>query len=74
MDQGLMDPMGRETTNAGRICGIIGSIFLVIGLLAMMAWLAIAGTIFVSAMKEAEKQKHQPIPEYSPAPLPDPAR
>lgn len=32
MAAGLMDPSGRSTTNAGRICGMIGTAFLGIGL------------------------------------------
>ena len=31
MDAGTMDPSGRGTTNAGKICGIIGTILLIIG-------------------------------------------
>ena len=30
MDAGLMDPSGRSTTNAGRICGIIATILTII--------------------------------------------
>jgi hypothetical protein len=30
MDAGTMDPSGRSTTNAGRICGIIGIILLIL--------------------------------------------
>jgi hypothetical protein len=33
MDAGLMDPEGRSLTNAGRICGIIATILLAVGLL-----------------------------------------
>ncbi|MDB6058414.1 MAG: hypothetical protein JWO95_2258 [Verrucomicrobiales bacterium] len=31
MDAGTMDPSGRGTTNAGRICGIIATILTIIG-------------------------------------------
>lgn len=31
MDAGAMDPSGRSTTNAGRICGIIATILFAIG-------------------------------------------
>ena len=31
MDAGTMDPSGRGSTNAGRICGIIGTILTIIG-------------------------------------------
>jgi hypothetical protein len=33
MDAGTMDPTGRGTTNAGKICGIIGTILMVLGLI-----------------------------------------
>ncbi len=42
MDAGIMDPSGRSLTNAGRICGIIATIFLMIAVLA-----GIAALIFV---------------------------
>ena len=32
MDAGAMDPSGRSTTNAGRICGIIATILLAISI------------------------------------------
>jgi len=33
IDAGRMDPAGRSTTNAGRICGMIGTAFTVIGVI-----------------------------------------
>jgi hypothetical protein len=33
IDSGSMDPDGRGSTNAGRICGMIGTILTVIGLI-----------------------------------------
>jgi hypothetical protein len=33
MDAGTMDPTGRGTTNAGKICGIIGTILMILGLI-----------------------------------------
>ncbi|HWV99510.1 MAG TPA: hypothetical protein VNZ64_07420 [Candidatus Acidoferrum sp.] len=41
MDSGAMDPSGRSLTNAGRICGIIGTILLVLGVLFAFAALAL---------------------------------
>ncbi len=32
IDAGMMDPAGRDTTNIGRICGMIATIILLIGL------------------------------------------
>jgi hypothetical protein len=33
MDAGTMDPSGRGATQAGKICGIIGTILLILGLI-----------------------------------------
>jgi hypothetical protein len=35
MDAGTMDPSGRGNTQAGKICGIIGTILLIIGVIIM---------------------------------------
>ena len=37
MDAGAMDPGGRSMTNAGRICGMIGTILLIIGVVVLIA-------------------------------------
>ena len=39
MDAGTMDPSGRGTTNAGKICGIIGTILLIISLIMVVVFL-----------------------------------
>jgi hypothetical protein len=36
MDAGTMDPSGRGTTNAGKICGIIGTILLILAIVALI--------------------------------------
>ena len=36
MDAGTMDPTGRGTTNAGKICGIIGTILLILSIIAIV--------------------------------------
>lgn len=41
MDAGQMDPAGRSTTNAGRICGMIASILLIIGVIVFVAMMAL---------------------------------
>jgi hypothetical protein len=33
MDAGTMDPSGRSTTNAGKICGMIATILMIIGVI-----------------------------------------
>jgi hypothetical protein len=47
MDAGTMDPAGRGNTQAGKICGIIGTILFIIGLLIGMLFFAIG---FLSAL------------------------
>jgi len=37
MDAGQMDPEGRGLTQAGWICGIIGTVFMIIGILGFVA-------------------------------------
>lgn len=39
MDEGLMDPSGRGTTQAGKICGMIGAILAIVGI---SIWLLMA--------------------------------
>jgi len=41
MDAGTMDPTGRSVTNAGRICGIIGTILLGLGALIWIGLIAL---------------------------------
>jgi hypothetical protein len=36
MDAGAMDPSGRGTTNAGRICGIIATILLAVSIVVLI--------------------------------------
>jgi hypothetical protein len=43
MDAGTMDPSGRGTTNAGRICGMIATILGLLSILAFLAFLALFG-------------------------------
>jgi len=43
MDAGRMDPAGRAMTNAGRICGIIAVILLIVGVV-------IGGIVMVAAL------------------------
>jgi hypothetical protein len=48
IDAGTMDPTGRSTTNAGRICGIIGTVLLALSILVLIAvmGLGVAGAAF----------------------------
>ena len=42
IDTGRRDPSGRGSANAGRILGIIGTVFLIIGVLAFFFFLIVA--------------------------------
>jgi Flp pilus assembly protein protease CpaA len=41
MDAGQMDPSGRSNTNAGRICGMIATILMIVGFVVGIALFAL---------------------------------
>ena len=41
MDAGTLDPSGRGMTNAGRICGMIATILMILGVVIMIAIFAL---------------------------------
>jgi hypothetical protein len=41
MDQGRMDPAGRDLTQAGRICGIVGTVLFALALVWAAVWAAV---------------------------------
>ena len=49
MAAGTMDPSGQGTTNAGKICGIIGTVLTVIGVLVGIVYLVVV-VLMASAM------------------------
>jgi uncharacterized membrane protein len=51
MDAGAMDPSGRGNTQAGKICGIIGTILMVIGIIVF-------GILFTIGFAAALAQHH----------------
>jgi hypothetical protein len=51
MDAGAMDPSGRGNTQAGKICGIIGTILLIIGVIVL-------GIVFTIGFVAALAQHH----------------
>jgi amino acid transporter len=60
MDSGLMDPSGRDSTNAGRICGMIGTILMILAIIfviVMLSFVGFAGAMGYAASKEMEKHK-----------------
>ena len=50
MDAGAMDPSGRSTTNAGRICGIIATILMILAVVALILIFALG--IFGAAVSQ----------------------
>lgn len=49
MDAGRMDPGGRGNTNAGRICGIIGTVFMILAAVVFVIVVSLAILIPVLA-------------------------
>jgi len=43
MDAGTMDPSGRGTTQAGKICGMIGTILMIIGVVIFILLALLGG-------------------------------
>ena len=59
MDAGTMDPSGRGNTNAGRICGMIGTLLAAVGLVLIL----VGGILFVLLSVRS-------VPSKSAAPMP----
>jgi len=47
MDAGKMDPTGRGLTNAGKICGMVGVILAIVGLVIQLLVLLLGGGMFL---------------------------
>ena len=45
IDAGQMDPSGRSNTNAGRICGMIATILMILGILAVIGFFVFAAVV-----------------------------
>jgi hypothetical protein len=70
---GQMDPAGESNTNAGRICGIIATIYGILNLLLIAV--AIAFALFMSARAPAPRPVPTPIRPLPTAPaMPPPPR
>jgi hypothetical protein len=65
MNNGLMDPSGRDSTNAGRICGIIGTVLTILMVLLMIVWFAFVGLTIFAASKQTQ---NKPPIEMAPTP------
>jgi hypothetical protein len=63
MDEGRMDPSGRDSTNAGRICGMIATILhgsgLVISLFCCVIYVFFVGALFTTAVTATAQQAQQ---------------
>lgn len=66
MGNGLMDPTGKDSTNAGRICGIIGTVLFILTLVIMVVMFVFMGFAAVAAAKQAQ---HAP-PQIELTPVP----
>ena len=49
MDAGMMDPSGRGSTNAGKICGIIGTILMILTIVGTIGFILLFGAAAVAA-------------------------
>ena len=56
MNNGLMDPSGRESTSAGRICGIIGSVLSILAVIGAIVMFVIIGVAGVAAAKSEQNR------------------
>jgi hypothetical protein len=65
MNEGRMDPAGRDLTVGGKICGIIGSILFILGIVAMVFFLILGGA---AAFLSARDVQSQMPPELAPPP------
>jgi hypothetical protein len=54
IDAGTMDPAGRGTTQAGRICGIIGTVLLILGILAAAIFLVFGVGAAIAAQHHSQ--------------------
>jgi hypothetical protein len=69
MRQRIMDPQGQGTTQAGFICGIIGTIFSSLATLACIGYICMI-VFFVSAMSQMTGLKSVPKTTTFPPPNP----
>ena len=69
MDMGTMDPSGRGNTNAGRICGMIGTLWVAVVLL-----LSLGAAILWLLVSISPKHEKSIAPAKPPAPATEPAR
>src|SRR5579862_7956029 len=74
MDKGAMDPAGRGNTSAGRICGIIGTVLLVLQVLIAIGFVAF-GAFFSLSPHAPQVTEPTTRPSYvTPGPVEMPKR
>lgn len=56
MDAGLMDPLGMEQTKAGKICGIIGTVLLILSLVFAIIYAVFAAVVIGAAATQGSMQ------------------
>lgn len=71
MRQGAMDPEGKGTTQAGYVCGIIGTIWQSLIFLFCIGYIALFG-VMMSAMNKGNLGPPRPPRTVPPAPAPQP--
>jgi hypothetical protein len=66
IESGAMDPEGKGLTQAGWICGIIGTILQGMGLLFCIGYFTLIGVLIAGAAKQQQQMR----PANTPAPAP----
>lgn len=61
MDAGTMDPEGRDHTKAGKICGIIGTVFLILGVIYVI-FVLIMAMVFAGTAATMDPSTFETIP------------
>ena len=51
MDHVIMDPIGRDMTQAGKICGMISTIIIIVGMVMMLLWIIFWVAVGVNMFK-----------------------
>jgi hypothetical protein len=70
MEAGEMDPEGRSLTHAGKICGMVGTAFGVLMILAGIAYLLFFVAFFAAMPAPAPPAPPPPAVQQAPAPAP----
>ena len=55
MDAGIMDPTGRGITQAGKICGVIGTLLQLVGVALVVIWMLFIGGLVAAGAAAAHR-------------------